>query len=455
MITKTGKTIIAKLFGNQLDSAFSFMALGVGPRPQYPQSPPIVSANKENGFWHTELDDGSNGKGFIAKESLSLSNNNELFFEVLRLPIRESSVVFENGETKLCLNAVVPTPNRFEFSEIGVFPADSNAFLMSKPSSLIFSFASGKEAWQTWGKKQNDKGEWELSGELEPVTYESFADTDGVYFRKATDVAWYVNKNSDDDYDNYSTVRISEWGLVMSTGTQIVNSEPAVDLTNSLPQDELRFAFSYRGFNLNNPDSAAVKSKWKITLKFVDNNNISATMVFDRSHLIALPTEDDDVEAEQNILSPTSYTKQWDNGYAVVTQAKNKFVYSDDNVVSDASDPDGTAPPLRSTDLNFGAIDKVVIDFDVDDAEYPNAQICLDGMRFETKNYNNPAYGLVAHSVVQNNLDDEGNPAVGDDNRPAIGKPQLFVKKDNTETIIEYKILLDNGDTKDVREDDA
>ena len=450
MITKTGKTIIAKLFGNQLDSAFSFMALGVGPRPQYPQSPPIVKAEKGKGFWHPSLDNGDNGKNFIAKESLSLSNSNELFFEVLRLPIRESSVVFENGETKLCLNAVVPTPNRFEFSEIGVFPADSNAFLMSKPSSLLFSFASGKEDWQTWGKElDKETGEWKLSGELEPVRYESFADTDGVYFRKATDVAWY----DDGTYDNYSTVRISEWGLVISTGEQIVNTEPAVDLTNSLPQDELKFAFSYRGFNLNDSDEDAVDSKWKITLKFVDTNNISATMVFNKSHLIALPTEDDDEQTEQNILSPISYAKQDTNGYAVVTQAKNRFVYSDENAVPDDNDPDSSAPPLRATDLNFGAIEKVVIDFDAEN--FPAAQICLDGLRFETKNYNNPAYGLVAHSVVQNNLDDEGNPAVDDDNQPTLGRPQMFIKKDNTETIIEYKILLDNGDTKDVREDDA
>ena len=457
MITKAGKTIIAKMFGNQVENAFSFLVLGVGcARPQYPVAKPIVDDSTSPAGW--KYDSEVNGardtvRAFKRFESPNLSNKNELDFEVLRLPIRESSVVFENGETKLCLNAIIPTRNRYEFSEIGVFSADSNAFLASKAPQILFSFGES-ERW-TSAVADNDGN---VTQEL--ITINPANPDDKTYYRKATDLGWY-EPDSDGEFQNknYSSVRISEWGLVLSAITgqnKVENDEPLINLLNALPEDELRIAFSYRNFDAVSDDN------WKIKLSLMDVNGDVSVLEFDKDNIMEQPVEDDispdDVNwNNDNVLFPMSYRPDNNvtDGYAVVANQKQNFVVQPKVTI------DGNT--FAST-FNYGAIDKATLEF-VNSNTDNKPQICLDGMRFDTKNYNNPAYGLVSYSVVQNNLDPEGVPVadstIKDQNGdPAytyesVGVPQLFVKKSGTETIIEYKILLNNYDVRNVEEDET
>ena len=219
----------------------------------------------------------------------------------------------------------------------------------------------------------------------------------------------------------------------------------------------MRIAFSYRNFDAVSDDN------WTIKLSLMDVNGDVSVLEFDKDNVMMQPVEDD-VPSEykdwyrDNVLLPMSYRPDDGvapkDGYAVVANQKQKFV-----IQPKGTDADNN--PLPST-FNYGAIDKATLEFVSSDTSN-KPQICLDGMRFDTKNYNNPAYGLVSYSVVQNNLDPEGVPVadstIKDQNGDpytyqSVGMPQLFVKKSGTETIIEYKILLNNYDVRDIREEE-
>jgi hypothetical protein len=118
MITNTGKNIIAKYLLGQAPAFASYIAVGCGPKPL---------SNLE------EYDDYS--------EKVSLD------FEMFRVPISSRGFVNENGISKLVLTAELPTEERYEISEIGIYSAGTNSAAGSYDSKTILAF-SETENWQ-------------------------------------------------------------------------------------------------------------------------------------------------------------------------------------------------------------------------------------------------------------------------------------------------------------------
>jgi hypothetical protein len=74
-------------------------------------------------------------------------NKNVLDFEMLRVPISSRGYVNDDGVNKIILTAQLPTEERYEISEIGIYSAGSNSAAGKYDSKTISAF-SGEEPWQ-------------------------------------------------------------------------------------------------------------------------------------------------------------------------------------------------------------------------------------------------------------------------------------------------------------------
>lgn len=118
MITNTGKEIIGKYLLGQAPAYASFIAIGCGAKPLATAPNPLDYAAKQN-----------------------------LDFEMFRVPISSRGFVNEGGTEKLVLTAELPTEERYEISEVGVYSAGSNPSAGAFDSKTVFTFAGG-ENWQ-------------------------------------------------------------------------------------------------------------------------------------------------------------------------------------------------------------------------------------------------------------------------------------------------------------------
>jgi hypothetical protein len=117
MITNSGKNVIAKYLLGQINSYATHIAIGCGQTPLSPTD----------------------------SMPLNLSQKEVLDFEMARIPITSRGFVKENGETKISLTAELPTENRYEITEIGLWSSGSNTLARQFDSRIIFNF---KENWQ-------------------------------------------------------------------------------------------------------------------------------------------------------------------------------------------------------------------------------------------------------------------------------------------------------------------
>lgn len=113
MITNIGKNLLAKYLVGQTQSYASHIAVGCGPNP-------VAS-------------DGGNFGDYALKKSLD--------FEMFRVPIISRGFVNEDGIDKVVLTAQLPTEERYEITEVGIFSAASNPVAGSFDSRNIYSFA--------------------------------------------------------------------------------------------------------------------------------------------------------------------------------------------------------------------------------------------------------------------------------------------------------------------------
>ena len=118
MITDTGKNIIGKYLLGQAPAFASYIAVGCG-------SKPLLTADPYGDY----------------------SEKTSLDFEMFRVPISSRGFVNEEGISKLVLTAELPTEERYEISEIGIFSAGSNSAAGSYESKTVLAFTQ-TENWQ-------------------------------------------------------------------------------------------------------------------------------------------------------------------------------------------------------------------------------------------------------------------------------------------------------------------
>ena len=118
MITNDGKNILAKYLISQAPAYASHIAVGCG-------SEPLLASS--------QLDDYSNKK--------------TLDFEMFRVPIVSRGYVEEDGVSKIVFTGELPSEERYEITEIGIFSSGSNVNAGSSDSKILFSFSSA-ENWE-------------------------------------------------------------------------------------------------------------------------------------------------------------------------------------------------------------------------------------------------------------------------------------------------------------------
>lgn len=203
MITNTGKGILAKYLVGQAPAYASYIAVGCGPRPLLSLSCDIIktsitgniatiTTNQPHGFnfkqkilisnplvgnidsvylgSHTILSVPTTTtftyaltNANLIEETLSpmgtvsvdFSQQTSLDFEMFRVPISSRGYVVEDvlvGEevvqvSKIVLTAELPTEERYDISEIGIYSAASNPAAGAKDSKVVHSFRD-TELWE-------------------------------------------------------------------------------------------------------------------------------------------------------------------------------------------------------------------------------------------------------------------------------------------------------------------
>lgn len=126
MITNSGKNILAKYLIGQAPAYASHIAVGCGAKP-LPSDYVFTSGDVSK---------------ILSKETLD--------FEMFRAPIVSRGYVNDNGVAKIVFTAELPTTERYEITELGVYSAGSNPSAGPADSKPLFVFSTN-EKWEYHG----------------------------------------------------------------------------------------------------------------------------------------------------------------------------------------------------------------------------------------------------------------------------------------------------------------
>lgn len=381
MITNIGKNLLAKYLVGQIQSYASHIAVGCGPNP-------VAS-------------DGGNFGDYALKKSLD--------FEMFRVPIISRGFVNEDGIDKVVLTAQLPTEERYEITEVGIFSAASNPVAGSFDSRNIYSFAET----DSWLYQPFNSPAIEIDSVYSPLDGQSEngiinqtlnvfqTNADNRVFTQQDRVARnercrFLN-NIIAIVGNDSTLTRNLSGkLDIGTGSKYIRlNETTVDFTKNSPLDELRFAFSVVNKVAN---SNTVPDNVKILLEF-SHTGLNSSQEYARFEV--------DIDhvgyTEGTALETINFAS---NRYVVATKALKDLNKTD------------------NFDWREVAVAKIYACVTENNLPSDQFYVCLDGLRLENITSTNSLYGLTGYSVIK---------TVG-------AKP--IIKSANTTNYIEFRFAL-------------
>lgn len=360
MITNKGKSIIGKYMLGQAPAYASYLAVGCGPIPLQTEDVADNFATKEN-----------------------------LDFEMFRVPISSRGFVNENGIDKIVLTAELPTEERYEITEVGLYSAGSNPSAGAQDSKTVFAFTQG-ENWEyhtataavaipiiSVPLDSNDDDIINASG-TEDGVFQTNADNSIFYntdrvarYERARFLNNTVLMQGDD-----SDLSLNGEGsggvdhIVIDSGNHIHLTSPNVDFSKNSPIDELRLAFS-----LVNRDggSASVPDTIRILVDFAGTDEIDPNIY---------------ARFEVNVEDGVDGYDFSANRYFVVSKQLQEL--------------------YKSQNFTWNAVTVVKIYVSVFDSlsgglsPTSDYYIGLDSMRLENIATVNPLYGLTGYSVIKN-----------------------------------------------------
>lgn len=368
MITNTGKNIIAKYLINQAPAYASYIALGCGPEP---------------------LDSNLDLEDYSAKENLD--------FEMIRMPITSRGYIYEDGEAKVVLTAEIPSEERYEITEVGVFSAVNNPSATSRGSRNILSF-NELEAWEYHSPTEatalqlipnigNEDGDVTVNPALYPA------------FRVSSNDPIFENVIRKERYERprFFSNNIAIFGDMSTieedfsfTGDHVHLLAQSFNFDQNASIDELRIAFSI----INRINEEVSPDLVRFVIEFSSADSIAANAQY----------------ARFNYSATVSQT----NRYVVTTKTFQELVKSPNFAWNQVSIVKIYASVLVEDPLNPG--------------EYITSDdylICFDGIRLENIADRNPLYGMTGYTVI-----------VSEDKQP-------FLKQSNTSNLIEFRFGLD------------
>jgi len=383
MITTNGKNIVAKYLLNQAPEFASHIAIGVG------------------------------GKALPTSSSVTFASDaDSLGFEVARVPVLSKGLLKENGVEKIVFKAELPVEQRFQITEIGLYPAQNNIVAGNFDSRIVSTF-SNSEPW-SYSNNLNDSGTVLYIG---PVPIDSVSVGDIEVANPSWEDFIFINSNSpifeySDRINRGEQPRYLNRSMAVSGSTSVVNNlMPAssasidissnlsyyvennsinLDLGKNLPSDQIKLALSVisiarSGVNAQAPDNV------KIRMELLNNSGANPPKAYVEISLY-------DIDA----LNPE---RSLDNSrYQVVTKSLSDFT--------------------TTQNFSWSAINAIRIYTCIHDDSNVNTGehfVLYDGLRFENISSYNPLYSLVAAEYIKT-LDE--NP---------------ILKKENSTSYVEYR----------------
>jgi hypothetical protein len=379
MITNTGKEIIGKYMLGQAPAYASYIALGCGAQPLATADPYGNYATKEN-----------------------------LDFEMFRVPISSRGFVNDGGTEKLVLTAELPTEERYEITEIGLYSAGSNPSAGAYDSKTVFAFTQG-ENWQY----HTNVAATSIPVITEPLDTGDniISTTDKVFQTNADNATFYKSprperyerprflnnvilmRGDDSDLTIDSSTGSSAGHFVVEPGSNHIHLTGAnVNFTRNSPKDELRLAFSLVS---KDGDSSSVPDTVRVLVTFAetDTENSGEFASFE-------------VELENGSGTGGTYDFA-DNRYFVITKA-----------LEDLYQTNGFT-------WNAVTVIKIYACVLVSDNPSDDYYIALDAMRLENTQTINPLYGMTGYSVVKNET------------------AETIVKSPNTSNYVEFRFAIE------------
>ncbi len=385
MITNIGKTIIGKYMLGQAPAYASFLAVGCGPTP---------------------LETGDVFNDFATKENLD--------FEMFRVPISSRGFVNENGINKIVLTAELPTEERYEISEVGLYSAGANPSAGAYDSKTVFSFTTG-ENWQYQTSSAATAIDVITEALDDPEDDNVIAVADGVFqtnadnsiFFKAPRTSRYersrflnniiliqgdesdltISENSGPTLDHFVVENNSNY--IKLTGAN-------VDFTRNSPIDELRLAFSLVS---KDGDSNAIPDTIRVLVDF------SSTDGSEFAKFEAEINQGSSGNLENSIADFET------NRYFVVSKQLQEL-YTSANFTWNAV----TTVKIYACVLVEESGPTLVPSEDY--------YIALDALRLENIATVNPLYGLTGYSVIKND------------------EAETIVKSPNTSNYVEFRFSI-------------
>jgi hypothetical protein len=379
MITNTGKTIIAKYLLGQAPAYASYIAIGCG-------ATPLTTGDPIGDY----------------------STKNNLDFEMFRVPISSRGFINENGLDKIVLTAELPTEERYEISEVGIYSAGSNPSAGAYDSKTVFAFTQ-TENWQ-----YQDEGSAiaidTFSAALDEPLYDNVIAVTDPVFQTSADNPIFFKSPRVERYErprflnntimiqgDESDITISDESgasfdhFEIGAGSNFIKlTGAAVDFTKNSPIDELRLAFSL--INKDGTTGSGVQPETVRVLVSFENT--------DGSQFARLEAEVADDS------SGGAYDFATERYFIVTKQLQQLY---------------------RTSGFDWNAVNVVKIYACVIDSNLPssNYYVALDALRLENIATVNPLYGLTGYSVIQN------------------ADASTITKDPNTSNYIEFRFAVD------------
>lgn len=377
MITNLGKNVMAKYLIGQAQSYASHIAVGCG-------AIPVTAASALGDY----------------------SAKTELDFEMFRVPIISRGYVKEDGITKIVLTAELPTQERYEITELGLYSAGSNPSATGFDSRTLYTF-SRQEDWRSAevvGGTVSDQDLYVIDNPLVTIIATGDMDVTSAADDGLDHKAFQTNatnklfsnevrrqRNEQLRYLNNMVMIRGDYsevsGGAINTDSSYVYLPTTVNLQKNSSADKIKLSFS----TVNVTNAAVDPTGVMITVRFEygsggDVKAATATYSLDATH---------DFSNRYTVLEKTlgEFVKDTNFSWESVQRVKVYGVVFDGQV-------DGDGNPIPSSDY----------------------YIALDAIRLENITSENPLYGLTGYSVL-----------VTPDQLPVVKLP-------NTSSLIEFRL---------------
>jgi hypothetical protein len=377
MITNTGKSILSKYLIGQAPAYASYIAVGCGPKPL------TTSASSQD-----------------------YSDQASLDFEMFRVPIiSRGYVTTDSDTTELVLTAELPTEERYEITEVGVYSAGANPAAGGNDSRVLYSFNTNSENWELHSLDVAEAiiAEYgNLDDEGDNVIRNDVGNN-GIIFVTNADNPLFINpervsRGERSRFLNNMVVMRGDLSEIDKTGDVLVPASQArhihltgtqILLDKNSPNDEIRLAFSVinkDGLAAGNPSTV------RIVVEFASEDVSGSTGQWAR------------LQKEYTASDLSSDGER----YKVLSSSLGSLIKS----------PEFSWEAIKIVKIYVSVLDNLG---DPD----PDYYVALDAIRFENLNTTSPLYGLTGYTVLKT---EDGN---------------AVVKEANTANLIEFRFAMD------------